>query len=395
MTRPHSALILPRVRSQTIVAAIIAFLSIFSTTNANDENDSVIHHLFVPSTTNSSVDHIELIAEGEQLHLKESASLPLPFAPKSLAWNDRRSQMIATTGGDDSSMAATIQWDTTLGLQLIQTKRLDQPSGYTSFDRTGRFFLTANYRTGIIASYRLATDGHLEMLASIVHTPTREAHCVHTTPDNRFTYVPCVKTNNALYQYSFDAETGRLTPIQPINANPPALFGPRHCVYHPTLPIAYFSNEQQLGVSVYEYDQAGRLHDRQHATTLPRRSPYVKGKRGLHASDLTLTRDAKFLFVAVRDFVSDEDSVYTFTVQPDGRLRLASRKLVGDIPWKLNLTPDDRWLLVSETGDQQLAAYRIGRDGQLTPAATLEWQHAPRDMIVPSLPAVSGHQASQ
>jgi len=79
-----------------------------------------------------------------------------------------------------------------------------------------------------------------------------EAHCILTTPDNKFVYVPYVKGNNAIYQYRFDAESGQMTALEPKNANPPEGTGPRHMSYHPTKPVVYFSNEQHLGVSAYD-----------------------------------------------------------------------------------------------------------------------------------------------
>ena len=165
--------------------------------------------------------------------------------------------------------------------------------------------------------------------------------------------------------------------------------GPRHVAYHPTLPIAYFSNEQQLGVSVYAIGSDGQLSDKQHAMTMPRRSPYVKGERGMHASDLVVTPDGTRLFVAVRDFVGDEDSVFTFRVEADGRLSQIARTRVGDIPWKLDLSPNGKLLLVSESADHKLSIYKILPDGKLTRAAETDW-HAPvRDMVVskPGRPA--------
>ena len=47
------------------------------------------------------------------------------------------------------------------------------------------------------------------------------------------------------------------------DAGPPADSGPRHLVYHPRLPLLYFSEEQSLGVSIYRRGEDGRLgHER-------------------------------------------------------------------------------------------------------------------------------------
>ena len=193
-----------------------------------------------------------------------------------------------------------------------------------------------------------------------------------------------VKNNNALFQFAFDARTGKLEPLEPYNAKPPAMFGPRHVAYHPTLPIVYFSNEQQLGVSVFAIGDDGQLTDRQHATTLPRRSPFEKGKRDLHASDLVLSPDGKRLFVAVRDFGGDEDSIFAFRIEVDGKLSLESRTKVGDIPWKLDISPGGEYLIVCESGIRNIAFFEIAPDGSLDRIPNISIPSGTRDMAVQS-----------
>ena len=270
-------------------------------------------------------------------------------------------------------------------MNLIATSPLTYPTGYTSVDRSGRFFLTVHYGTGQLATYHLDSNGAVGDLADALRTPKREAHCILPTHDNRFVYIPCVKLNNALYQYAFDESTGRLTPLEPFNANPPAMYGPRHVAYHPTLPLLYFSNEQQLGVSVYEIGNDGQLTDQQHIPTIPRRSPFEQGKRDLHASDIALTSDGKYLFVALRDFNGDEDSIFSFRVGSDGKLSPADRAKTGDIPWKVDVSPSGDYLITRQMGDQTLSFFRIEPEGSLKHVKTLDLPAGTNDFSVLSL----------
>jgi 6-phosphogluconolactonase (cycloisomerase 2 family) len=105
----------------------------------------------------------------------------------------------------------------------------------------------------------------------------------------------------------------------------------------------------------------------------------------MHASDIAMTGDGKFLFLALRDFAGDEDSVFAFRVAEDGRLRLVSRKRVGNIPWCLRVSPSDSYLLVSESGDGALAVLPIQHDGSLGDAVRLEWGSAVRNMVIQPL----------
>lgn len=310
--------------------------------------------------------------------------LQLSFGPSSITASPNANLVVASgsTPSADGSIIASIKANRSGSLQLVDTTESKLPTGYSSFDRSGRFFLFVNYRNGNLGVHRVNHEGRVSEQASEFKTTRREAHCILTTPDNRFTYVPCVKENNALYQYAFDEESGALTPLDPFDAKPPAMFGPRHVAYHPSLPIAYFSNEQQLGVSVFSIASNGQLTDKQHAVTRERRSPYVTGERGLHASDLAISRDGTRLFVAVRDFVDNEDSIYTFRVESDGRLSQIADSKVGDIPWKIDVSQSGDLLLVSETADRRLSIYQIETDGNLSKAAEIGWNAAIRDMVI-------------
>lgn len=325
---------------------------------------------------------VRVTIQGDGLKAELIQTLPLDFRPSSIAKRPNGNQIVVSSTSVEGSIPVVVVAKESEGLKVVSESRLSHPTGYTSFDRSGKFFLFANYKTGTIGSYRVDPNGSFSEPACVIETPNKEAHCILTSQDNRFVYIPCVKYNNALFQYEFDDASGMLSPLTPIDAEPPAMFGPRHVAYHPTLPLAYFSNEQQLGVSVFEKVANGQLTAIQHATSMARRSPYEKGKRGIHASDIAITSDAKWLFIGVRDFVADEDSVFSFRVESDGRLSKVARKIVGDIPWKIGLSPDDSHLVVSEAGDRRLSFFRIGAEGQLSKTASVDWDAYVRDMVV-------------
>lgn len=328
--------------------------------------------IIAPDPKNQQVLSIAVDATVDGAEVSQNDSLKLPFSAGGITVHPNSRYLILTGGGDGTSQAATVELSSGGQLHLITTSKLGGALGYSSVDRSGRYLLFAHYGTGTVSVYELNPDGTVTGLVSSFKTPNREAHSILTTRDNRFAYIPCVKNNNALFQYAFDETTGQLTPLAPFDAEPPAMFGPRHIAYHPTLPIAYFSNEQQLGVSVYTIGNNGQLADIQHAITMPRRSPFEQGKRDLHASDLVMTPNGKFLFVAVRDFNGDEDSVFSFRVEPDGKLSHVARTRVGDIPWTIRISPSGQHLVVRESGDKRFSIWNIQVDGALTRAASLD-----------------------
>src|SRR5919198_1291803 len=83
----------------------------------------------------------------------------------------------------------------------------------------------------------------------------------HPCPSNRFVFVPHIAGNgpNAIFQFRFDAQTGRLTPNSPAQVSPERPDGPRHFCFHPSKNLVYFSNEQGCSVTTYALDTATGL----------------------------------------------------------------------------------------------------------------------------------------
>ena len=75
---------------------------------------------------------------------------------------------------------------------------------------------------------------------------------------------------NAIYQFIFDEDTGRLAPNTPPIIKMVEFLGPRHYCFHPSLDVVYFSDEQGCSVSAYSLDTStGALSAYQTITTLP------------------------------------------------------------------------------------------------------------------------------
>lgn len=343
--------------------------------------------IFFPEKEDRQLVRVAVNVEGDAVSVGPALALDLSFQPRGMALGPEGAYLVVNGMQKDATPVATVELLGDGEMRLASSATLDALGGYSSVDRTGRFFLMANYRYGAVSVHGIDDQGTLGDKVWSLEEPKRTAHCILTTPDNRFVYVGCVKDDNALYQFAFDEGTGQLSPLEPFDAEPPAVFGPRHVAYHPTLPLAYFSNEQQLGVSVYAIGEDGQLEERQHATTRARPSPFVAGRQSMFASDLVLSPDGTLLFVAVRDFVGDEDCVFGFRVEADGRLTFASQTSVGDIPWKLAIAPSGKHLVVSESRANRLGVFRIGSGCELSRVASIETSSGVWDMEVKGVPS--------
>jgi 6-phosphogluconolactonase (cycloisomerase 2 family) len=254
---------------------------------------------------------------------------------------------------------------------------LNDDAAYLSLDRSGAFLFGVSYGNGRLNVYRLGEDGLPGKAMATVDEGKKEAHCVLISPDNQFLYIPYVKGNLALYQYRFDATSGTVTPLAPANANPPVGTGPRHLVYHPRLPMVYFTNEQGIGLSTYERRPDGQLALKQDIAILPE----GMSKEGLSASDLEITPDGRFIFAGLRGHSQDFDRIARYRVKEDGQAELLGLTQADKIPWGLALSPDARHLLVSAYNGATLTAYRITNEGDLENAASLTWDAEISDLL--------------
>ena len=228
---------------------------------------------------------------------------------------------------------------------------------YLATDRQGKFLFSAYYAAGKAAVHAIGSDG-------AVNTPPVEwldtatgAHALQTDPSNRFAFVPHIAGNgpNAIFQYRFDAQTGRLTPNTPARLTPPDPVGPRHFCFHPRKAIAYFSNEQGCSVTACTLNTtAGTLSAFQTVSTLPEDFNGDNTCAQIH-----MTPSGGLLFAPNRG----HDSMACFAVDPDtGALSPTARIATEPVPRAFGIDPGGRFLYAAGLESGRLAAYRIDAD---------------------------------
>jgi len=259
-------------------------------------------------------------------------------------------------------------------------------SAYISLDRTGRFLLGVSYFEGYADVYRLDNNGIPDTHVASVFEGSDKSHSIRTSPDNRFVYIPYVGENNAMFQYAFDQNTGRLRPLDPPQARIPEGIGPRHVAFHPSKPFVFFSNEQHLGATSFRIASDGQLK------LINACEPgTLKPAQGIAASDIEITPDGQFLFVGVRDFAKGQiDAIHRYAVAGDGKLTHLGQTDADAIPWGLQMAPDHRHLLVTAAQGETLTAYRIDARGGLHKEASIKWGKMVRDIAVFVLPTETG-----
>jgi 6-phosphogluconolactonase len=251
----------------------------------------------------------------------------------------------------------------------------EHPPTYLATDRAGKYLLSAYYQGGYAAVHALGIDGAVRGTAVDRQNTAPGAHAILTDPSNRFAFVPHIARQNDnvleppknvpgpnfIAQFRFDPVGGRLSPNAPFKLEPREPIGPRHFCFHPTLDLAYFSDEQGCSVTTYRVDRgAGTLSTVETTRSLPD-GVTVRNT----CSQIHLTPSARFLYVGNRG----HNSIAGFAVdRATGRLTPAGHAATEAVPTAFGLDSTGSFLFAAGTASGRLASYRInGETGTLTP----------------------------
>ncbi|MDP6467694.1 MAG: lactonase family protein [Pirellulaceae bacterium] len=236
---------------------------------------------------------------------------------------------------------------------------------YVATDHTGRFLLSAYYRAGKVAVHRIGDDGSLaDQPLQDIDTDDK-AHAIVLDRTNRFVMVPHTGPN-AIFQFQFNAKTGRLTPNTVPRIVRPENTGPRHLGFHPTLDTAYVSDEQGNSITAYEFDaNQGRLTALQTLSTLP--AGFARTNSTAH---MEIHPSGKWVYVANRG----HDSLAGFRIdQKTGRVDPVGQTPTEQTPRSFSIEPSGQFLFAAGQGSGKLAAFRINSaSGVLTRIATYD-----------------------
>lgn len=153
----------------------------------------------------------------------------------------------------------------------------------------------------------------------------------------------------------------KLTPNEPFFVTTRPGSGPRHMVFHPTLPVTFVDNELTNDVTVYQIQTDGSLKEIQTIATVPVSD---RGKNFLAVSEIRLTSHGKFLYVANRG----HDSITAFRVEEDGKLTfLETEPSGGKCPRAMLLDASNRFLVVPNRISGTILLMKIAEDGTLSP----------------------------
>jgi 6-phosphogluconolactonase len=233
-----------------------------------------------------------------------------------------------------------------------------QPSGgdfpcYISVNPDG-WVLTANYGSGTVGLLALETDGRLSPLLDVQKHHDGDlrphAHCAMFYPGTRHVIAADLGTNR-LWFSELDPAEKKLTPGPQKPLEMPKGSGPRHFVLFQDHQILYVANELGNTVSVVEKTPASGWQLLTTCSTLP------AGFQGTsYVADLHLSPDNRFLYVSNRG----SNTLAVFDVSDDGKsLELLYVEPVhGNWPRSFAITPDGHFLVAANQKSNDLTVFQ-------------------------------------
>jgi len=296
--------------------------------------------------------------------LEKKLEIELPGAPGSQFISPDGNRLYVAVRSSNGVAAFDIDHSNG-NLKHIATTDIGANAAYVATDRTGKTLLWASYSGGLVGSHRIGKNGAVIKGAVSQLETHRCAHAILVDTANQFAFVPHTCAN-AVYQFKFDAATGKLTPNDPALVNPAEGLEPRHLAFHPTLPVIYFDDEKGDSVTAYHYDKsAGIVKPFQTTSTLPAGFDGAKNS----CADIEITTDGTFVYASNRG----HNSVAGFSVNSaDGKLTSIGQFKTGDTPRSFNLSPDNNWVIAAGQKSHDLHVYkRNSATGKLTKQTTV------------------------
>lgn len=278
--------------------------------------------------------------EATSRHAAAEAVMPLALSA------DKRSLYAATRGAQPGIVAYSV--DAEAGsLSRCGAAPIASSLAYLSADPSGRYLLGASYGEHRLSLYDAERIANADGTPLQVVDGIENAHAVIVSNDGRFAYVSSLGSDR-VFAYELrpgatgaaDA-TGELAAINEIELE--RGFGPRHLRFSPDEKTLYVVSEFRATVAAFARDSAtGRLG----APKISARCPALA-----HLDD--------------------------------GRIRGAAPvdpKTLASLVWAadIQITPDGRFVYISERTSSRLIAHRVQADGSLDYVSFIETETQPR-----------------
>lgn len=317
--------------------------------------------IYVGNSGSQDITVLQLQDKGA-LAAVQTVAIPGPKKPGAttpLAVSPDKTRLYAGLRNEPYSVA-TFGIDAKKGtLSPVGSGPLADSMPYIATDRAGRYLLAASYGGNKVTVSPIGADGVVGETRQII-TTLPSAHCIMPLRSNRFVLHTSLG-GDAIYQQTFDATTGTLSPNDPARIHVRAKAGPRHLAFSPDESRVYLMNELDGSIYVFPFDtQTGRL-----GTELQVISALPKDFTGTpSAADIHVTPDGRFLYASERG----SHTLAAFRIAGDGTLTPIANYPTEKQPRSFGIDPDSRYLFVVGQLSDSMTAYAIDpQSGALAP----------------------------
>lgn len=331
-------------------------------------------YAYVSNAADGDIGSYRIQADGEVrpgARFKAAAAVgPLAVSP------DRRFLYAAVRSAPYCVHAYAIERDSG-ALQPLGAAPLAASFPYISLDRTGRYLFGASYQANLASVNAVGADGRVAAAPLQVLPVGRNAHSIRIDASNRYVYVPTLGTDQ-VFQFVFDAASGRLASNTPAVVQMRPGTGPRHFVTSADNRYAYVLSELLGTVTTFALDgSTGLLTETGTASALPPDTPLVPGapraavgtpdgapqrnrERDIWAADIHLTPDGRFLYVSERT----GSTLGAFAVDArSGKLSYLGSTPTESQPRGFAIAPDGRFLVACGERSETISLYAIDAAG--------------------------------
>ena len=250
----------------------------------------------------------------------------------------------------------------------------DQPSFgsescHISIDSNGRMVFVSNYTTGNLTVFPIRKNGSLDVISdavqhfgSSINQQRQKSPHVHQSilsNDDGFLFVSDLGIDKVKV-YSIDYQEKKLTAISQSDGIVNQGSGPRHCVMHENSKFAYVINELSSTVTFFSYEtESGKLTPAQTISTVPQDYDGTN-----YCADIHIHPSGKFLYGSNRG----HNSLAIFNIDQDsGKLSIVGHQSTyGEWPRNFLIDPKGEYIFVANQNSSNIVLYTVDSStGQL------------------------------